>query len=69
MFVKVKEKPLMDTSGNLNSLHYIISILLNIILIILRVGGRESHRPHKPKEARALLVPATKTIKLLFYQR
>ena len=26
----------------------------------MRVGGIESHWPHKPKEARALLVPATK---------
>ena len=59
MFVKVKEKPLMDTSGNLNSLHYIISIILSIILIILRVGGTASRWSHKPKEARALLVPAT----------
>ena len=25
----------------------------------MRVGGIESHWPHKPKEARALLVPAT----------
>lgn len=59
MFVKVKEKPLMDISGSLNSLHYIISVILSIILIILRVGGIESHWPHKPKETRALLVPAT----------